>query len=117
MAENLANGLPDEGRSPESGYRMAAEGMPFSWWWDSGTISTQLPVIWGMSVYTFAHLATASAGITFLMEKNHNEEDASHVVSRLLEKNNLPTPEGGGHSPSKKLTAWRDEKGGAIIPH
>jgi hypothetical protein len=50
MAENLANGLPDEGRSPESGYRMAAEGMPFSWWWDSGTISTQLPVIWGMSV-------------------------------------------------------------------
>ena len=59
-----------------------------------------------------AHLATASAGITFLMEKNHNEEDASHVVSRLLEKNNLPTLEGGGHSPSKKLTAWRDKLNG-----
>ena len=28
---------------------MAAEGMPFRWRWDSGTISTQLDVIWGMS--------------------------------------------------------------------
>jgi fatty acid desaturase len=28
---------------------MAAEGMQFSWWWDSGTISTNLDVIWGMS--------------------------------------------------------------------
>ena len=26
--------------------------MPFPWRWDSGTISTQLDVIWGMSVYT-----------------------------------------------------------------
>ena len=44
------NGLPDEARSPESGYRMAAEGIQFRWRWDSGTISTQLDVIWGMSV-------------------------------------------------------------------
>ena len=31
MAENSGNGLPDEGQSPESGHRMAAEGMPFPW--------------------------------------------------------------------------------------
>jgi hypothetical protein len=29
---------------------MAAEGMPFPWWWNGGTISTVLDVIWGMSV-------------------------------------------------------------------
>ncbi len=29
---------------------MAAEGMPFPWRWDGGTISTNLDVIWGMSV-------------------------------------------------------------------
>ena len=48
--KNWENSLPDEGRSPESGYRMAAEGVPFPWRWTSGTISTQLDVIWGMSV-------------------------------------------------------------------
>ena len=31
MAENSGNGLPDEAQSPESGHRMAAEGMPFPW--------------------------------------------------------------------------------------
>jgi len=50
MAENWENGLPDEGRSPEFGYRMAAEGMPFPWRWTNGTISTNLYVSWGMSV-------------------------------------------------------------------
>ncbi len=44
------NGLPDEARSPESGHQMAAEGMPFPWRWNGGTISTDLDVIWGMSV-------------------------------------------------------------------
>ena len=29
---------------------MAAEGMPFPWRWNGGTISTDLDVIWGMSV-------------------------------------------------------------------
>ena len=29
---------------------MAAEGMPFPWWWNGGTISTVLDDIWGMSV-------------------------------------------------------------------
>ncbi len=48
-----ANGLPDEGRSPESGYRMAAEGMQFSWRWNGGTISPNLGVIWEMSVEYF----------------------------------------------------------------
>ncbi len=47
-----ANGLPDEGRSPKSGHRMAAEGMPFPWRWNGGTISTDLDVIWGMSEET-----------------------------------------------------------------
>ncbi len=31
---------------------MSAAGMQFSWRWDGGTISTQLDVIWGMSVHT-----------------------------------------------------------------
>ena len=29
---------------------MAAEGMPFPWWWNRGTISLSLGVIWVMSV-------------------------------------------------------------------
>ena len=49
MAKNWANGLLDEGRSPKSGNRMAAMGIQFRWRWDSGTISTVLDVIWGMS--------------------------------------------------------------------
>jgi hypothetical protein len=49
MAENSRNGPPDEGQSPESGHRMAAEGMPFPWRWNAGAISTNLDVVWGMS--------------------------------------------------------------------
>jgi hypothetical protein len=44
-----ANGLPTEGRSPTSGHRMAAEGMPFPWRWNGGMISANLEVIWEMS--------------------------------------------------------------------
>ena len=49
MAKNWANGLPGEDRSPESGYPMATEGMPFPWRWYGGTISTDLDIIWEMS--------------------------------------------------------------------
>ncbi len=49
MAENWANGVPDEGRSPESGYRMAAEGIQFPWRGNGSAISTKLDCIWGMS--------------------------------------------------------------------
>ncbi len=35
------NGLPNEDRSPKSGHRMAAEGMPFPWQWYGGTISPE----------------------------------------------------------------------------
>ena len=49
MAKNWANGVPDEGRSPESGHRMAAEGIQFPWRGNGSTISTDLDVIWGMS--------------------------------------------------------------------
>ena len=49
MAGNWETGLPDEDRSPESGHRMAAEGMPFPWRGNGSTISTDLDVIWGMS--------------------------------------------------------------------
>ncbi len=45
-----ANGLPNEDRSPKSGLRMAAEGMPFSWRWNGGTIFLNLGVIWEMPV-------------------------------------------------------------------
>ncbi len=44
-----ANGLPNEGRSPKSAHRMAAEGMQFPWRWNGGTISLNLGVIWEMS--------------------------------------------------------------------
>ena len=44
------NGLLDEGQSPKPGHRMAAEAVPFPWRWNGGTISTDLDVIWGMSV-------------------------------------------------------------------
>ena len=44
-----ANGLPNDGRSPRSGHRMAAEGVQFPWRWGGGTISTNLNGIWGMS--------------------------------------------------------------------
>ena len=49
MAENWANGVPDEGRSPQSGHRMAAEGIQFPWRGNGSTISTGLDGIWGMS--------------------------------------------------------------------
>ncbi len=43
------NGLPNEGRSPKSGHRMAAEGMQFPWRWNGGTIFLNVGVIWEMS--------------------------------------------------------------------
>ena len=46
-----ANGLPNEGRSPKSGHRMATEGMQLPWRWNGGTIPLNLGVIWEMSVY------------------------------------------------------------------
>ncbi len=46
----VAQGLPNEGRSPKSGHRMAAEGIPFSWRWHGDMISLNLRVIWEMSV-------------------------------------------------------------------
>ena len=49
MAKNWANGVPDEGRSSESGYRMAAEGIQFPWLGNGSTIFMDLGVIWGMS--------------------------------------------------------------------
>ena len=42
------NDLPNEARSPKSGYRMAAEGMQFSWRWNGGAIPLILWVIWEM---------------------------------------------------------------------
>ena len=43
------NGLPNQGRSPRSGHRMAAEVMQFPWRWNGGMISANLEVIWEMS--------------------------------------------------------------------
>ena len=48
-----ANGRPNEGRSPKSGQRIAAKVIPFPWRSESGTISTNLDVIWKMSVESF----------------------------------------------------------------
>ncbi len=56
-----ANGLPNGGRSPKSGHRMAAKGMQFHWRWFSGTISTNLDVIWGMSEHMSSRFDAAIA--------------------------------------------------------
>ncbi len=40
----------DSGLGPDNAHRMAVKGIQFPWRWDSGTISTKLDVIWGMSV-------------------------------------------------------------------
>jgi hypothetical protein len=45
-----ANGLPDEGRSPKPGHRMAAKGIQFPWRWNGGAISTDLDVICSVDV-------------------------------------------------------------------
>ncbi len=45
--------------TPKSGHRMAAEGMPFPWRWNGGTIYTVLDVIWGMSIGTSCLLGKA----------------------------------------------------------
>jgi len=42
---------------------MAAEGMPFPWRWNGGTISTNLDVIWGMSVEYGLGLGAATAPV------------------------------------------------------
>ena len=44
-----ANVLPNEGRSPKAGHRLATEGMPFPWRCNRGTTSTDLDVAWGTS--------------------------------------------------------------------
>jgi hypothetical protein len=36
-------------KGPKTGHRMAAKGMESPWQWTSGTISTNLDLIWGMS--------------------------------------------------------------------
>ena len=41
--------LPDEGQSPKSGHRMAAERLHFPWRWNGGTIFQNLDVIRGIS--------------------------------------------------------------------
>jgi hypothetical protein len=57
MAENLRKWPSGRGQiSRISGYRMAAEGIPFPWRWNGSTISTDLDVIWGKSVYRFKEL-------------------------------------------------------------
>ena len=79
MAENWENGLPDEGRSPNSGYRMDAEGMPFPWRWDGAAISTDLYVIWEMSVQNAAK--PLNSGHRMLVEENHSNCGAIWVPS------------------------------------
>jgi hypothetical protein len=63
------NGLANEGRSPKSGHRMAAEGMQFSLPWNYGTISTNLDVIWGISVETCGVQAVQFPRLLHLVSK------------------------------------------------
>ncbi len=55
------NGLPNQGRSPRSGHRMAAEGMSFPWRWNGDTISLNLGVIWEMSIKAYREKFGAGA--------------------------------------------------------
>ena len=50
MAENLGKWPSGHRKTEKSGHRMAAEGIQSPWRWYGGTISTDLDVIWGMSV-------------------------------------------------------------------
>jgi len=75
MAEKLEKWPSDEGRCPESGYRMAVEGMPFSWRWTSGTISTNLDFIWGMS-----------GNMTFCSRNSLPGHPGTHFELRLHDK-------------------------------
>ncbi len=45
-----ASGVPNESRSPNSGYRMAAKRVQPPLRWDCGMISTNVSGIWEMSV-------------------------------------------------------------------
>jgi DNA-binding CsgD family transcriptional regulator len=56
-----ANGLPNEGRSPKSGHRMAAERMQFPRRWSGDTISLNLGGIWEMSVHIGMKLGSAQS--------------------------------------------------------
>ena len=41
---------------------MAAEGLPFPWPWNGGTISTDLDVIWGMSAEIMGMIIDGNSG-------------------------------------------------------
>ena len=60
---------------------MAAEGMPFPWWWNGGTISTVLDVIWGMSVELGTLMSDKVALITGV-----TGQDGAYLAQFLLGK-------------------------------
>ena len=68
---------------------MAAEGMQFPWRCDGGTISTNLNVIWGMSVEGSQTARYSEIEPNFL-ERIHDQESIKDLGT---EKNFIITPE------------------------
>ncbi len=61
MARKLTEGIPSAGRFLKSGHQVAAKGMQFPWRWDGGTISTNLDIIWEMSVKSWVRRQSGTA--------------------------------------------------------
>ena len=91
MTENLGKWPSGPRKTEKSGHRLAAEGMPFPWRWNGCTNSTDLDVIWGMSVKTVAgprnqrylHPGSYGAGVLFCTEVEDRGEIADEVDPEL----------------------------------
>ena len=63
MAENMGKWASGNRKIAKSGYRVAAEMVPFPRRWHGGMISANKEAIWGMSVQeSIAHLLTRPTG-------------------------------------------------------
>ncbi len=64
---------------------MAAKGMQFPWQWASGTISTNLDVIWGMSVKMGAKVVRHGRYLTFLLAEVAIPRDLFAEILRQID--------------------------------
>ncbi len=82
MAENMGKWPSKHRKTYKSGHRMAAKGILFPQLWYGGMISTNLEVIWEMSVHQY------SPGAKWKMNSLHPSPPAQ-VLSRLSTKPRL----------------------------
>ncbi len=64
---------------------MEPQGIPFPWWWNGGTISTVLDVIWGMSVKGAMNFRLDQV-IDRHQEKHGTSADEVRVLERELKR-------------------------------